>query len=82
MYYGGRFWFILCVYTHADIIGAAGFPGLYFGAHVVYYNNYLCFGWHTGGRNDTDIVVAKGLKAGEVIAMEDPNEVAKRAKKL
>ncbi len=35
-----------------------------------------------GKRNDTDIVVAKGLKAGEVIAMEDPNEVAKRAKKL
>ena len=35
-----------------------------------------------GRRNDTDIVVTKGLKAGEVIAMEDPNEVAKRAKKL
>ena len=35
-----------------------------------------------GKRNDTDIVVTKGLKAGEVIAMEDPNEVAKRAKKL
>lgn len=35
-----------------------------------------------GKRNDTDIVVTKGLKAGDVIAMEDPNEVAKRAKKL
>jgi len=35
-----------------------------------------------GKRNDTDIVVTSGLKAGDVIAMEDPNEVAKRAKKL
>lgn len=35
-----------------------------------------------GKRNETDIVVMKGLKAGEVIAMEDPNEVAKRARKL
>ena len=35
-----------------------------------------------GKRNDTELVVTKGLKAGEVIAMEDPNEVAKRAKKL
>lgn len=35
-----------------------------------------------GKRNDTEIVVLKGLNAGDVIAMEDPNEVAKRAKKL
>lgn len=35
-----------------------------------------------GRRNDTDIVVTSGLKVGEVIAMEDPAEVAKRAKKL
>jgi multidrug efflux pump subunit AcrA (membrane-fusion protein) len=35
-----------------------------------------------GKRNDADIVVTAGLKAGDVIAMEDPNEVAKRAKKL
>jgi HlyD family secretion protein len=35
-----------------------------------------------GKRNDADIVVLSGLKAGDVIAMEDPNEVAKRAKKL
>lgn len=33
-------------------------------------------------RNDTDILVTSGLAAGDVIAMEDPNEVAKRAKKL
>ncbi|MBM3785101.1 MAG: HlyD family efflux transporter periplasmic adaptor subunit [Acidobacteria bacterium] len=35
-----------------------------------------------GKRNDSDLVVLKGLKAGDVIAMEDPAEVAKRAKKL
>jgi multidrug efflux pump subunit AcrA (membrane-fusion protein) len=35
-----------------------------------------------GRRNDTDMIVLKGLKAGDVIAMEDPNEVAKRAKKI
>ena len=35
-----------------------------------------------GKRNDTDMVVLKGLKAGENIAMEDPAEVAKRARKL
>ena len=35
-----------------------------------------------GKRNDGDLVVLKGLKAGETIAMEDPAEVAKRARKL
>ena len=35
-----------------------------------------------GKRNDTDMVVLKGLKAGENIAKEDPAEVAKHAKKL
>ena len=35
-----------------------------------------------GKRNDTDMIVVKGLKAGENIAMEDPAEVAKRARKL
>lgn len=35
-----------------------------------------------GKRNDTEMVVLKGLKAGENIAMEDPAEVAKRARKL
>ena len=35
-----------------------------------------------GKRNDTDIVVLKGLKAGEVVALENPIEAAKRAKKL
>lgn len=35
-----------------------------------------------GRRNDTDIVVLSGLKAGEVVALENPAEAAKRAKKL
>jgi multidrug efflux pump subunit AcrA (membrane-fusion protein) len=35
-----------------------------------------------GARNDTDIIVRSGLKAGEVVALEDPIEAAKKAKKL
>jgi RND family efflux transporter MFP subunit len=35
-----------------------------------------------GKRNDSDLVVVSGLKPGDTIAMEDPNEAAKRAKKL
>ncbi len=35
-----------------------------------------------GKRNETDIMVAKGLKSGEVIALENPVEAAKKAKKL
>lgn len=35
-----------------------------------------------GKRNDGDLVVVKGLKAGETIAMEDPAEAAKRARKM
>ena len=35
-----------------------------------------------GKRNDTDLVVLKGLKAGEVVALENPAEATKRAKKL
>ncbi|MEJ5369309.1 MAG: efflux RND transporter periplasmic adaptor subunit [Bryobacteraceae bacterium] len=35
-----------------------------------------------GKRNDNDIVVLKGLREGERIALENPAEVAKRAKKL
>ena len=35
-----------------------------------------------GKRNETDMVVLKGLKQGETIAMEDPAEAAKRARKL
>jgi HlyD family secretion protein len=35
-----------------------------------------------GKRNETDIVVLSGLKEGESVALEDPAEAAKRAKKL
>jgi len=35
-----------------------------------------------GKRNDTDMSVLKGLKEGEIVAMENPAEAAKRAKKL
>lgn len=35
-----------------------------------------------GKRNENDILVLSGLKAGEVIALENPFEAAKRAKKL
>ena len=35
-----------------------------------------------GQRNDSDIVVLSGLAEGEVVALEDPQEAAQRAKKL
>lgn len=35
-----------------------------------------------GERNDTDLVVLKGLSESDVIALEDPIEAAKRARKL
>jgi HlyD family secretion protein len=35
-----------------------------------------------GKRNETDIVVLKNLREGEIIALENPAEAAKRAKKL
>lgn len=35
-----------------------------------------------GKRNDTDMVVLSGLREGEVVALENPIEAAKRAKKL
>ncbi|MBL8212752.1 MAG: efflux RND transporter periplasmic adaptor subunit [Bryobacterales bacterium] len=35
-----------------------------------------------GKRNDTDIVVLGGLKEGEMVALENPIEAAKRSKKL
>ncbi len=39
-------------------------------------------GIEVGKRNETDIVVVKGLKDGDVVALENPAEVIKRAKKL
>jgi D-arabinose 5-phosphate isomerase GutQ len=35
-----------------------------------------------GKRNENDIVVLSGLRDGESVALEDPAEAAKRAKKL
>jgi HlyD family secretion protein len=35
-----------------------------------------------GERNDTDIIVLKGLSEGEVVTLESPAEAAKRAKKF
>ena len=35
-----------------------------------------------GKRNDTDIIVLKGLAPGEMVALENPAEAAKKAKKL
>jgi RND family efflux transporter MFP subunit len=35
-----------------------------------------------GPRNETDLVVVSGLREGDVVALENPEEAAKRAKKL
>ncbi len=35
-----------------------------------------------GKRNDTDMIVTKGLKEGELVTLENPVEAAKKAKKL
>jgi multidrug efflux pump subunit AcrA (membrane-fusion protein) len=35
-----------------------------------------------GKRNDTDLVVLSGLREGEAVALENPIEAAKKAKKL
>ncbi|MBI4904208.1 MAG: efflux RND transporter periplasmic adaptor subunit [Acidobacteria bacterium] len=35
-----------------------------------------------GKRNDSDMIVTKGLREGEMVALENPVEAAKRAKKL
>jgi hypothetical protein len=35
-----------------------------------------------GKRNDTDMVVLSGVREGEVVALENPIEAAKKAKKL
>jgi HlyD family secretion protein len=34
-----------------------------------------------GAQNDTELVVTRGLKEGELVTLEDPKEAAKRAKK-
>ena len=35
-----------------------------------------------GKRNDTDMIVLKGVREGEQVALESPSDAAKRAKKI
>ena len=44
--------------------------------------NFVITPIEVGKRNETDIVVLKGLKQGDVVALENPVEAAKKAKKL
>ena len=55
------------------------------GKPIVYVQkgqNFVVRQIEVGKRNDNDLVVLKGLNAGEVIATENPADVLKRAKKL
>lgn len=45
-------------------------------------NNFEVRRIEVGKRNETDIVVTSGLKPGEVVALENPVEAAKKAKKI
>jgi hypothetical protein len=55
------------------------------GSPAVYIQNgqqFLIREIEVGKRNETELVVVKGLKEGDTVAMENPAEAAKRAKKL
>lgn len=57
----------------------------YSGKPAVYVQkgeNFVVRPIEIGKRNDTDIVVLSGLKAGEIVALENPEEARKKAKKL
>lgn len=56
----------------------AGKPAVY----VQKGHNFQIRTIQVGKRNDADIVVLSGLKEGESVALENPAEAAKRAKKL
>jgi len=56
----------------------AGKPAVY----VQHGESFTMRQIEVGKRNDADIVVLKGLKAGETVALENPIEAAKKAKKL
>jgi hypothetical protein len=56
----------------------AGKPAVY----VQKGQNFQLRTIEVGKRNETDIVVLKGLREGESVALEDPAEAARRAKKL
>ncbi len=44
--------------------------------------NFVVRNIEVGKRNDSDIIVLKGLEVGEMVALESPAEAAKKAKKL
>jgi RND family efflux transporter MFP subunit len=56
----------------------AGKPAVY----VQHGEHFTMRQIEVGKRNDADIVVLKGLNAGETVALENPIEAAKKAKKL
>jgi multidrug efflux pump subunit AcrA (membrane-fusion protein) len=45
-------------------------------------DRYVLTTIEAGERNETDLVVLKGLSEGDVVALEDPQEAMKRARKL
>jgi RND family efflux transporter MFP subunit len=45
-------------------------------------NDFVKHSIEVGKRNETDIVVLKGLRPGDTVAIENPLEAAKKAKKL
>jgi hypothetical protein len=45
-------------------------------------DKYVLTPIEAGERNETDLVVLKGISEGDVVALEDPQEAAKRARKL
>lgn len=55
-----------------------GKPSVY----VQHGKDFVIRAIEVGKRNDTDMVVVKGLHEGEIVALENPIEAARRAKKL
>ncbi len=55
-----------------------GKPAVY----VQHGDNFVLRTIEVGRRNQTEIIVLKGLRAGETVALENPIEAAKKAKKL
>jgi RND family efflux transporter MFP subunit len=55
-----------------------GKPAVYVQSGDLFRVRYI----QVGKRNDEDLVVTSGLKEGDIIALEDPIEAAKKAKKL
>ncbi|HWB87093.1 MAG TPA: efflux RND transporter periplasmic adaptor subunit [Bryobacteraceae bacterium] len=66
----------LLVPTRASFIDG-GKPAVYVQQGQAFQIRHI----EVGKRNDEDIVVTKGLKEGEMVTLESPQEAAKRAKK-